>query len=191
MFHLKPTLAILVTATALAAAAVAPAAAQQPPEQEPRMPIERLLKDLKGVGAHYQNSKVKIGRGMAGMSIGEAGGQQRPPTPAEACCSSNLDHVTGKLQKMNRTLEHLYLYYKDRRDSEAIGVLETIRAEMHAVARGFAAFRMEQTTEGAQQAMVGILRPYHRLREAIEQLEACCPVDPGIWTEPAAGPRRP
>ena len=169
-----------------------PSLARQPAADEAQLePIERLVKDLNGIGAHYKNVKMKVGSRMAGASLVDPSTGGPPPTPAEACCKANLKIVERKLQHMARTIELLYVHYNERRDREAIGALETIRAEMQAVARGFAAFKMERTEAGGQQALLGVLRPYNRLRLAIEQLQNCCPVEMRYWAEPAPAPGRP
>jgi hypothetical protein len=148
-------------------------------DQDELPPIERMKEDLVGIQKNLTNANMKLKLGMSGVSSAGAEGEtaQRPPTPAESCCSGNLERMNKKLHLVTRTLEQLDVYYAERRNSEALAVLDQIRGEVNVVARGVAIFQMAGTTGRAQQALDGIIRPFHRLREAIEQLEACCPVD--------------
>jgi hypothetical protein len=179
-----PLLALLIgLAPALAAA--------QERQDEPAPPIERLKQDLKGIANNITNAKMRMRQRMSGMSGGSDEAPAKPPTPAEACCRSNIERINKKIELMTRRLEQLYVYYTERRDSEALLVVDTIQAELHAISRGVAIFQMEGSKDSAQQALSGLLRPFNRLRKAIDELAACCAVDPALWSEPAAGPPQP
>ena len=142
-------------------------------------PMERLKQDLLGIQKNLTNATGKLKRGMAGVSSTDAAGDaaERPPTPAESCCGSNIERIKMKIHLLTRTLEQLDVYYAERGNAEALAVLDQIRGELNIVSRGVAVFKMAGTTGRAQQALVGIIRPFSRLRKAIDRLEACCPVD--------------
>jgi len=181
----RPLLALV----CLLALAGLPSIAEEPAAGREPDALDLLAKDLQGIGAHYKNSKVKIGRGMSGASSSAAGGG--PVTPAEACCDSNLKIVERKLQTMAGRLEQLYAYYDDRRDEEAITELQVTREELIVVSKGFAAFKKAKSDHAAREALLSILRPYDRLRRSIEALKGCCPIDPKYWAAPpsSAGTR--
>ncbi len=156
------------------------------PDDEPSSPLDRLSQNLLGIQNNLTNAKLKVRHRMGGAvsqnsgtgaENGEDSKDRRPPTPAEACCSSNLELIQKRFGQLHREVESLYLYYADRNNSEALAVLNQIQGEMNTVAQGVAVFKMAGTVDRANQAMVGIIRPFNRLREAIEQLQACCPVD--------------
>jgi hypothetical protein len=174
----RPLLALV----CLLALAGLPSIAEEPAEGRAPDALDLLAKDLNGIGAHYKNSKVKIGRGMSGAS--SSAGGAGPVTPAEACCDSNLKIVERKLQMMAGRLEQLYAYYSDRRDDEAITELQVTREELIVVSKGFAAFKVAKTDNQAREALLSILRPYDRLRRSIETLKGCCPIDPKHWAGP-------
>ncbi len=184
---MKRRLAVTLLAMSLGLSAASSVA--QEPEREPTSPIERLKLDLKGIGNNITNATMRIRRNMAGMSKPEEQAPQPPPTPAETCCRPNIERINKKIEIMTRTLEQLYVYYTERRDSQALQVIDTIQAELHAISRGVAIFRMEGSKDSAQQALAGLLRPFNRLRKAIDELAACCAVDPALWAEPP--PARP
>jgi hypothetical protein len=142
-------------------------------------PIERLEHDLLGIQKNLTNATGKLRRGMAGVAStdAEGDGAKRPPTPAESCCGSNIERINTKIHLMTRTLEQLDVYYAERRNAEALAALHEIHGELNIVSRGVAIFKMAGTRERAEQALVGIIRPFNRLRKAIERLETCCPVD--------------
>lgn len=142
-------------------------------------PVERMKQDLVGIQNNLTNANMKLKLGMAGVSRAGAEEEtaQRPPTPAESCCGGNIERINKKLHLVTRTLEELDVYYAERRNSEGLAALDQIRGELNIVARGVAMFKMAGTVDRAEQALNGIIRPFNRLREAIEQLEACCPVD--------------
>ena len=183
----KIVIGVLVLLIGLAPALVV----AQEQKSEPAPPIERLKQDLKGIANNITNAKMRIRRRMAGLSHADDEAPARPPTPAEDCCRSNIERINKKIELMTRTLEPLYVYYTERRDSEALLVVDTIQAELHAISRGVAIFRMEGTKDSAQQALYGLLQPFNRLRKAIDELAVCCPVDPALWVEPAAGRPQP
>lgn len=178
-------LAILIAGPAPAA----PAAA----EQEDLAPIARLQKDLLGLQKNLSNTRIKLQQGMSGIGPSGTtpdGEPQRPPTPAEACCESNLERVNQKVNSMNRMLERLDIYYAERQQTDGLAALDRIRGELNIVARGVAVLKMAGTQERATQSMYGLLRPVHELSKAITALEACCPVeDPAAFE--AGGKRRP
>jgi hypothetical protein len=171
-----------VVACALAAV-VGPGPRAAEPEELP-MPVEVLQKGLVGIRNHLQNISVKVGHGMAGVARPRGDdAATRPPTPAESCCASNLDRIFEKIHGMTRTLERLDVYFAERRDVEALDLVDEIRAELNAVSRGVAVLKMAGTPQRAEQAQVAIHRPYNRLRKAVDRLESCCPVDPAAWRE--------
>jgi len=154
-------------------------------DEEELPPIERLKKDLLGIQKNLTNAKGKLKRGMAGASPTGPDGQatKRPPTPGESCCGSNIERINMKIHMLTRTLEQLHVYYAERNNAEALAALDQIHSELNVVSRGVAIFKMAGTTDRAEQAMLGIIRPFNRLRRAIEQLEACCPVDAAAFSK--------
>ena len=83
-----------------------------------------------------------------------------------------------RINEMVQTLEELDVYYADRVNSEGLEQLNIIRGELSIVSRGVAVFKMSGTNDTAGQALLGIIRPFNRLRTAVEDLEACCPTEP-------------
>ena len=132
----------------------APAASQEQ-DKGPAPPIERLKQDLKGIANNFTNAKMRMRRRMVGLSGGTDEVPAKPPTPAESCCASNIERMNKKIEAMTRTLEQLYVYYTERRDSEALLLVDTIQAELHAMSRGVAIFQMEGSKDSAQQALFG------------------------------------
>lgn len=156
----------------LAPLAFATAAAPVKPEEPPKTPIEAMKRDVFGMQGHLQNMKVKIDRPMSGAGAAGPGA-----TPAESCCSGNIEHVNRRVQSMNRSIEALHVHYTERNDAEGRAALEDVRNELNIVARGVAIFKMAGTVEVAEAALAGVIWPFNRLREALDRLEACCPVD--------------
>jgi hypothetical protein len=148
-------------------------------DEEELPPIERLKKDLLGIQKNLTNAKGKLKRGIGGVSSTgpEGQGAERRPTPAQSCCGSNIERINMKIHMLTRTLEELQVHYVERENAEALAALDQIHAELNVVARGVAIFKMAGTRERAEQAMTGLIRPFNRLREAIDRLAACCPVD--------------
>jgi hypothetical protein len=166
-------------ASAIAGLVVAGPLAAEPRDEE-LPPIERLQKGLVGIRSHLQNMSIKVRYGMGGVSSDESAENEatgKPPTPAESCCASNLERINEKIHGMTRTLEQLDIYFAERGNSEGLAVVDEIRVELNVVARGVAVLKMAGTAERADQAQIGILRPYNRLRKAVERLETCCPVE--------------
>lgn len=159
--------------------------AAQEQESASPPPIERLKQDLQGIANNITNAKMRIRRKMAGMSSTGDEAPAKPRTPAETCCRSNIERINKKIELMTRTLEQLYVHYTEQRDSEALLLVDTIQVELHAISRGVAIFQMEGSKDSAEQALFGLLRPFNRLRKAVDELGVCCAVDPALWSEPA------
>jgi len=181
--HLSPARRLAVAAAlVILVAAPAPAAA----EEEELAPIAQLQRDLLGAQKNLSNLKIKVQHAMSGMSrsaAAEGEAPSRPPTPAEACCESNLERVNQKIQSMNQMLERLDTYYAKRERTDALAALDRIRGELNIVARGVAVLKMAGTQDRAMQTLYGLLRPSHQLSKAIEELEACCPVEDPVAFE--------
>ena len=187
----KIVIPVLTLLLGLAPALVAAQEQGREQQSKPAPPIERLKQDLHGIANNITNAKMRMRQRMAGMSGGAEEAPEKPPTPAQACCGANIERINKKIELMTRTLEQLYVYYTERRDSEALALVDTIRVELHAISRGVAIFRLEGSKDSAQQALSGLLRPFNRLRKSIDELAACCAVDPALWSEPAAGRPQP
>jgi hypothetical protein len=184
----KQVCGILLAIPLLGFAGIAPLLA----EEQPLPPIERLQKSLLGMQKNLQNAKVKLTHGMSGLA--PPGGQastERQPTPAEQCCASNVERINAKAREMAQTLDQLDLYYADTQNSEGLARLDPIRGELHTVSQGVAIFRMAGNRDRAGQALLGIIRPFNRLRDAINELSECCPVPGSSGTGGAPDGRRP
>jgi len=154
-----------------------PVYAQAVADEELLTPIERLNKSMKGIQANVQNAKIKLRHGMAGVAGTGDKPDQRQPTPAESCCSGNIERMNQRIKEMVRTLEELDVYYADRADTIALEQLIEVRGELAVIARGVAVFRMSGSTDSAGQALLGIIHPFNRLRESVIALEKCCPIE--------------
>jgi hypothetical protein len=177
------TRGILVAIVLAGLVAWAPATADE--EQELSL-HERLDKNLLGMQNNLTNASAKLRRGVAGVSsagAAAAAAAGRPPTPAEACCGSNLERLDEKIHAMTQTLEQLDVYYAERNQSDGLAGLYRIRGELNTVARGVVMFKMAEASPRTVQALQGIVQPFNRLRAAIEDLKACCPLEGGTSDE--------
>ena len=139
-------------------------------------PIELLQKHLLGIQKNITNVTMKVPHDWSGA--GSPGGStERPPTPAEKCCSGNIKRMNNHVREMMGTIEQLGIYFTERNDAEALMYLGQVRGELSVVTRGLAIFKMSGTVRRAQEALLGIIRPFNRLRVAIGQLHECCPVE--------------
>jgi len=150
-------------------------------------PMERVKKDLLGIQNNITNAKMRLQRELSGAASGAADATgDRPPTPAEACCSSNLLRIKEKIRRLSGTLEQLDVYYSGQGNTMALGELAAIRDRLGVVSQGIAIFKLAATRSRAGEALAGCIRPFTELRAATLSLEACCPVP-----EPAAKKKAP
>ncbi len=147
-------------------------------EKEERTPMEQMRRALLGIQQHITGSNMKLGRGMTGATSNvphEATG--RPATPAESCCIAHIDHITKKIRELIQMVDRLDLWYAEQDHAEARAMLGQIRTELITVARGMAVFKMAGSRPRAKEALQGLIRPFNRLRQAVEELEVCCPLE--------------
>ena len=147
--------------------------------------IDELKKELLGIQNNISNAKMKLRNPMSGVSATGSidKGSKRPPTPAEACCSVNLESIRKHTENLNRTFEQLYLYYSDRNQAAALIEVDQVRGQLGIISRGTAVFKMAGSEGQAEQALFGLIRPFNELRAGIGRLEACCPVEPAATAE--------
>jgi hypothetical protein len=134
---------------------------------------------------------MKLHRGLSGVTQSDTEGAGREPTPAEACCDSNIERINVRLGEMVQTLEQLHLYYGDRNIPAGVEQVNTIGGELQTVSRGVSVFKMSRSPGLADQALLGLIRPFNRLREAVDDLEDCCPTEEPAGSRGAKKDRRP
>ena len=69
------------------------------------------------------------------------------------------------------------MWYAQQQHTQAREQLGSIGSDLMTVARGTAMFKMAGTKARAGEALEGLIRPFNRLRKAVEDLEACCPLE--------------
>jgi hypothetical protein len=144
--------------------------------------VEEIEKYMRAIQSHVKNANLRVKNGMAGVSSEDgASAQGRPPTPAEACCSSNLEHVRESIAGLSKALDRTYRHYAEQGNADAVARLEAVRQPLQAVAAGMAQFKMAGTQGRAIEALQGVVRPFLELRAAVAELGACClrAEDPG------------
>lgn len=147
-------------------------------EKKELTPMEQLQKNLLGMQHNITASNVKLERrpiGAANSAPETAVG--REPTPAETCCISHVDRINLKIRSINEIADWLDPWYAEQDHAEALEALDQIRSELKILARGIAVFRMAGSTRRAGEALQGLIRPFNRLRTAIDGLEQCCPLE--------------
>jgi hypothetical protein len=172
-------LAVAIALIGLAAGSVAHAEEEQPTL------IDQLKKEMLGIQNNITNAKMRLRNPTSGLASAGAAEEtpDRPPTPAEACCSRNLENIRQHAESMNRTFEQLYLHYSDRNQAAALIEVDQVRGQLNVVSRGMAVFKMAGSNGQAEQALLGLIRPFNELRAGIVRLEACCPVEPAAAAE--------
>jgi hypothetical protein len=167
-------LVVAITLIGLAAGPVAHAEETQPTL------IDEIKENLLGIQNNISNARVRLHKPLRGIASGSADEKvpDRPPTVAEQCCSANLKNMRRHAESMNQTLEQLFLYYSDRNQAAALIELDQIREQLNVVARGVAVFRISGSNAQAEQALLGLIRPFNELRAGVARLETCCPVEP-------------
>ena len=145
-------------------------------EEEPLTPMEQMHQGLLVIQQHISGSNVKLDLGLRKPSS-PAAGTQPPATPAESCCIGHIDRVTKETRELVQVMNQLDLWYAEQDHAEARERLATIHIELITVARGMAMFKMAGSKPRAKEALQGLIRPFNRLRKAVEELEACCPLE--------------
>ena len=156
--------------------------------------MEQVHQALLNIQHNITASNVKLERGLTGASSNVAdGGTERAATPAESCCIAHIDRITKEIRELIQMMDRLDLSYAEQNHAEARAQLGPIRTEMITVARGMAVFKMAGSKPRAKEALQGLIRPFNRLRKAVEELEACCPLEiaaDGRWKAKAPSVRR-
>ena len=147
-------------------------------EEEQLTPMERMHLALLDIQHHITASNAKLDLGLTGASPRVTdGGTEHPATPAESCCIPHIDRITKEIRGLIQIMDQLDLWYAEQNYAEARARLGPIRTELITVARGMAVFKMVGSKPRAKEALQGLIRPFNRLRKAIEELEACCPLE--------------
>jgi hypothetical protein len=158
-------------------------------EEEPPTPMEQMNKALFTIQQHITASNVKLNRRLTGASPNIP--EERPPTVAESCCLPHIDRITNKVRQMLQIMEQLGQWYAEQDHAEARVALGEIHNDLINVARGMAVFKMAGSRVRAKEALQGLIAPFNRLRTAVEELEACCPLEQaadGSWQATAPAP---
>ncbi len=160
-------------------------------EEEQLTPMEQMHRSLFGIQQHITGSNVKLKLALTGTSSNVPDvGTERPATPAESCCIAHIDRITKEIRELIQMMDRLDLSYAEQNHAEARAQLDPIRTELITVARGMAVFKMAGSKPRAKEALQGLIRPFNRLRQAVEELEACCPLEQaanGRWKAKAPG----
>ena len=143
--------------------------------EEPLTPMEQMHKAVLGIQRNISGSNVKLKRGLTGASPRGTG--EDTATPAESCCISHINLILKKIRELTQTMDQFDLWYAKQDHAGAREQLREVRIELITVARGIAAFKMAGTKQRAGEALQGLIRPFNRLRKAVEELEACCPLE--------------
>ena len=147
-------------------------------EEQQLTPMEQMHRSLFGIQQHITGSNVKLKLGLTGTSSNVPdGGTERPATPAESCCTPHIDRITKEIRELLQVMEQLGLWYAEQDHAAARAQLGQIHTELITVARGMAVFKMAGSKPRANEALQGLIRPFNRLRKAVEELEACCPLE--------------
>ena len=162
----------LVVAIALIGLAVGSVAHAE--EEQPTL-IDQLKKEMLGIQNNITNGEDEAPEPDERALIGGRGRQRAgsaSDSPAEACCSRNLENIRKHAESMNRTFEQLYLHYSDRNQAAALIEVDQVRGQLSVVSRGTAVFKMAGSNGQAEQALFGLIRPFNELRAGIARLEA-------------------
>jgi hypothetical protein len=159
-------------AWALVIASIGAATAAGPVAPQKTEPWRTLAAQLLQVQNSVSSVDRMIERDMAGFS--SAGGGNW----LEQCCRYNIDKVQSGVAELRRGLDYLEGQYARRSDLEAIKPLARAREHLDEIESGFLELGRAQSKQQAESKMQTLVHPFSHVRQTIQDLEVCCPVEP-------------
>jgi hypothetical protein len=158
----------------LAAGFVVPSAAQETAGADSTTPPtyrQRLDKQLTRVSHLTLNARVKLTNGVVGTSA--AGNDAEPPSPAQQCCSGNLDKLADAYKKLAAVLDELDQCYARTGDPGSSAVTALFAQELKGYGRSLQAFANAPTGNEALAALDAMTRGYNRMKSSAEDVAPC------------------
>jgi len=141
------------------------------PAEEPKSSREQLESQLKRIGNFTTNARVKLTNGVVGRADAASG--EVAVTPAQQCCTGNLNKLGESVVRMLNVLEELDACYarQGRAGSTAMTVL--LAEEVRGYARSLQGFADAPTPDQALASVAAMTRGFNRMKTRLGDVEDC------------------
>jgi hypothetical protein len=143
-----------------------PVAAEEP-EQKPMTPIEKELDTIRGM---IHNANMKFRNGIAGVT--SSGGDVRV-TPAQRCCSGNLEHIKNSMNKLREILRDRTVCFERKRRVEDVEIATVAVRDMRVLDSSIQLFTRSELRQEVDGALASCTRAFLRLTETLSVLPEC------------------
>jgi hypothetical protein len=174
----------LAAATLAALLCWAPTPAQQP-KAPPKTTHERAEREMLRLRNQIKNARMRLENGIQG--VGEPGvGSNGPVTPARLCCSVNIQKLAKASTDLKGLIGELAACYEKTGDENSAMVVPLIMTDIGTLDRTVEAWANAPTGRDAYGGMGAMTQAYLQLRDDMDKIQACPPVEGGTKTKVAA-----
>lgn len=142
-----------------------PLAAEEP--AKPRTPIRKELDTIRDM---IYNANMKFRDGVAGVN---PGGASVKATPAQVCCSGNLEYISKSMDRLREIVRDRTVCYERKRSVQDVEIATVANRDMRVLDSSLQLFAESENRQDVGGALESCTRAYLRMSETLEVLPEC------------------
>jgi hypothetical protein len=164
---------IAVCLVALLAGQAAPGRCAEDEKDAPLDPIQKEMKRIRGM---IINANMKLNSGA--MGIKPRGQGSSTPTPAQQCCSVNLEHIAKSMKSLNNLMIQRRTCFEQQQNIDGVFAGNLVVQDLRDLATALNVFSQTPDRNQTVGAMGATQRAYLNLLKSVDALPDCEPLEP-------------
>jgi hypothetical protein len=161
---------LLLAASMLVLLPVGSAAGEEP--DAPKAPPTPLEKELVSIRKMMFNAQLKARQGVAGVDVADAS-SRKPLTPAQACCSGNLEHIAASMTKLREIVRDRTSCLERKRDLQGVEIANLAIRDMRGFDSSLQLFRGATNPAEVRGSLDACTRTYLKMADTLGVLPEC------------------